>query len=348
MQAHIRDARRGDAAVLCEAERVIVRSFDGLLVSEPDELSEGGFVERIDMQSGGRTKVLVAESAGELVGHASLYPMGLRKVTHVLRLEMCVHLGHWGRGHGTRLLAALLEWARQGPQAHKIELLVRSTNLAAIALYERAAFVQEGRFKDRVRLRDGRFIDDLGMGLVLREHVPEPLHRADVSPMNIRLRHATSADASAISALVCAGFSQHIAQDWQLQAQRHFFEENQADKLRSKLADAALCLLCEQETQLLGVIFLPRPSLVQLFFVAPGHLRNGIGRKLWSAVRVELEQHHPEVKTVELNSSPYAVSVYKALGFFPISKPYRRNGAVATRMACWLPGDSLESAEDVA
>jgi len=61
MQAHIRDARRGDAAVLCEAERVIVRSFDGLLVSEPDELSEGGFVERIDMQSGGRTKVLVAE-----------------------------------------------------------------------------------------------------------------------------------------------------------------------------------------------------------------------------------------------------------------------------------------------
>jgi GNAT superfamily N-acetyltransferase len=118
--------------------------------------------------------------------------------------------------------------------------------------------------------------------------------------------------------------------------------------LRTKIADAALCLVCEHDTQLLGVIFLPRPTLVQLFFVAPGHLRNGIGRKLWSAVRVELEQHHPDIRTVELNSSPYAVAAYEALGFFPISKPYRRKGAVATRMACWLPGESLESAQHVA
>jgi RimJ/RimL family protein N-acetyltransferase len=173
MQATIRDARPSDAPALCEAERAIVRAFDGLLVSEPDELIDHAFAERIDMQSKGQTKVLVAELVGEVVGHASLYPMGLRKVAHVLRLDMCVHLGHWGHGHGTQLLAGLLGWARQNPKAHKIELLVRSTNAAAIALYEHAGFVHEGRFKDRVRLRDGRFIDDLGMGLVLREHVDE-------------------------------------------------------------------------------------------------------------------------------------------------------------------------------
>jgi GNAT superfamily N-acetyltransferase len=171
---------------------------------------------------------------------------------------------------------------------------------------------------------------------------------SNVRPMNLQLRHATAADASAISSMVCAGFDQHIAQDWEPEAQRHFFEENQADKLRSKIADASLCLVCEHDTQLLGVIFLPRPTLVQLFFVAPGHLGNGIGRKLWTAVRAELEQRHPDVRTVELNSSPYAVPVYKALGFFPISKPYRRKGAVATRMACWLPGEALEAAQRVA
>jgi len=160
--------------------------------------------------------------------------------------------------------------------------------------------------------------------------------------MNLQLRHATAADASAISSLVCAGFDQHIAQDWEPQAQRHFFEENQPDKLRSKIADASLCLVCERGAELLGVIFLPRPTLVQLFFVAPGHLRSGIGRELWSVVRAELEQHHPDVRTVELNSSPYGVAVYKALGFFPISQPFKRKGAVATRMACWLPGKALE------
>ncbi len=164
----------------------------------------------------------------------------------------------------------------------------------------------------------------------------------------MNLRHATVADAPAISGLVCASFRQHIAQDWEPQAQQHFYEENQAERLVPKIAAASLCLVCEQDTELLGVIFLPRPAIVQLFFVDPGHLRHGIGRKLWRAARAELEQNHSETRTVELNSSPYAVAVYKALGFFPISKPYRRKGAVATRMACWLPGESLELGHHVA
>jgi RimJ/RimL family protein N-acetyltransferase len=171
MQAAVREARPDDAVSLCEAERAVVRQFDGLLVSEPFELLERSFADRIGMQLEGRVKVLVAEVAGKAVGHASLYPMGLQKVSHVLRLDMCVHLGHWSQGHGTRLLAELLAWARGQADAHKVELLVRSTNVAAIALYEHAGFVQEGRFKDRVRLRNGQFVDDLGMGLLLREHV---------------------------------------------------------------------------------------------------------------------------------------------------------------------------------
>ena len=51
---------------------------------------------------------------------------------------------------------------------------------------------------------------------------------------------------------------------------------------------------------------------------------------------------------VELNSSPYAVPAYRALGFFPISEPFRRQGAVATRMACWLPGRALARAQNAA
>jgi hypothetical protein len=48
---------------------------------------------------------------------------------------------------------------------------------------------------------------------------------------------------------------------------------------------------------------------------------------------------------VELNSSPYAVGAYKALGSFLLSKPYKPEGAVATRMACWLPVRGLETAQ---
>ena len=160
--------------------------------------------------------------------------------------------------------------------------------------------------------------------------------------MNMHLREATAADAPAISDLVQSGFVQHIAPDWESSAQQSFLEDTGADQIASLISVASVCLVCEQEGRLVGVIFMPRPTLVQLFFVAPGHMRQGIGRALWSAVRSRLERHHPEVKTVELNSSPYAVAAYKALGFFPISKPFRRKGSVATRMACWLPGKALE------
>ena len=171
MQLTIRAAHAGDAAVLCEAERAIVREFDALLVSDPGELSEENFAERIGLQESGTTRVLVAVAGAELVGHASLYPMSLHRVAHILRLDMCVHLGHWRCGYGARLLAELLRWAETNRNAHKVELLVRSTNVAAIALYERAGFAHEGRLKDRVRLRAGGFVDDLSMGLLLREHV---------------------------------------------------------------------------------------------------------------------------------------------------------------------------------
>jgi putative acetyltransferase len=45
----------------------------------------------------------------------------------------------------------------------KVELLVRDSNRDAIRLYQRLGFVEEGRFRDRVRLPDGTFVDDIAM-----------------------------------------------------------------------------------------------------------------------------------------------------------------------------------------
>jgi len=162
---HIRDAAPADAPVLCAAEQAVVRAHDGLLVSLPEELHEGAFLERITSLADGRGKYLVVAGGTELLAHACLWPMGLRNVAHVLRLEMCVHLGHWRQGHGRALLGALLAWARTNPSALKVELLVRSSNIPAIALYRQFGFLEEGRLHRRVRLHDGHLIDDLSMAL---------------------------------------------------------------------------------------------------------------------------------------------------------------------------------------
>jgi hypothetical protein len=74
----LRDARPEDAPALCAAEQAIVRAHDGLLVSEPDELHESAFLDRIASVSSGNGKYLVVERAFELLAHACLWPMGMR------------------------------------------------------------------------------------------------------------------------------------------------------------------------------------------------------------------------------------------------------------------------------
>jgi GNAT superfamily N-acetyltransferase len=165
------------------------------------------------------------------------------------------------------------------------------------------------------------------------------MNRSSVQP---RIRPAHVDDAPAISALVQASFRAHVACDWQAEAQEDFLRETTAAKLAVPIAQATFAAVQEEEDGIVGVILLPRPNLVQLCFVATTHLRRGIGTALWEAARTHLETELPEVKTVELNASPYAVTAYTAMGFFPISKPFRRKGSVATRMACWLPGRALE------
>jgi len=64
------------------------------------------------------------------------------------------------------------------------------------------------------------------------------------------------------------------------------------------------------------------------------------------AVAKAIRALDPEVKTVELNSTPYATLAYRALGFVPISREFEQAGCRATRMACWLPARGLNAGLD--
>ena len=86
-------------------------------------------------------------------------------------LGMLVAASHRGRGIGTALLVAALEWAREAG-AHKMTLQVWPHNTAARHLYRRAGFVEEGRMRRHYRRNDGSLWDAIIMGLVLDEDSP--------------------------------------------------------------------------------------------------------------------------------------------------------------------------------
>jgi RimJ/RimL family protein N-acetyltransferase len=71
-----------------------------------------------------------------------------------------------GRGVGSALIQAAIAWARdQG--LHKLCLEVFSQNTAAIALYRKCGFVEEGHRVKQYRRANGELWDSLLMGLPL-------------------------------------------------------------------------------------------------------------------------------------------------------------------------------------
>jgi ribosomal protein S18 acetylase RimI-like enzyme len=167
-QLTIRAARVEDAQVLAQAERTIAAT-PGLLASQPAELTDERFAQKIASLGGADNgQYLVAESAGQLVGHGMLDPLPLASVRHVVHLTLVVHPGWQGKGVGQALLASLIEWARAAPAVEKIELNVRAPNAAAQALYRKMGFTEIGRWRRRVKVAPDRYLDDVAMELLVK------------------------------------------------------------------------------------------------------------------------------------------------------------------------------------
>ena len=124
---------------------------------------------------------IVAELDGEVVGTAGLHPVGaaLRR-RHVMTLGIAVARAAQGRGVGSALMQALVDYADNWAGVLRIELTVYPDNARAIRLYEKFGFVLEGRHA-AYALRNGEFVDTLTMA---RLHPAQPVARrraADVA-----------------------------------------------------------------------------------------------------------------------------------------------------------------------
>jgi RimJ/RimL family protein N-acetyltransferase len=82
-------------------------------------------------------------------------------------LGMGLIAGYRGRGLGSMLMDEIIAWTRARPDAHKIALQVWPHNKAAIRLYEKKGFVQEGYLHKHYRRSSGELWDTILMGLPL-------------------------------------------------------------------------------------------------------------------------------------------------------------------------------------
>lgn len=164
MNLTIRTAEVRDAPHILRGEQEIAQT-PGYFCSQPSELTEKAIVQTIESP---HSIYLVAEHEGQIIGHAFLESHTLQTLRHIADLNIAVHLGWQRKGIGRKLIEQLIERAKNTAVIEKIELNVRCSNEPAISLYKKLGFQEEGRLKNRLKVKDG-YIDDLIMGLVLNK-----------------------------------------------------------------------------------------------------------------------------------------------------------------------------------
>jgi len=159
----LRPARAGDAEAVCEIYNQGIEDRVATLETElrtPEERREWMAAR------GPRHPVIVAESAGVLVGWGSLNVFNARPAyCHVADFSVYVERAWRGRGVGHRLLERLIEIAREIGY-HKMVLATFPTNTGGVRLYERLGFTRVGVYHEQGML-DGTWVDTLIMEKLL-------------------------------------------------------------------------------------------------------------------------------------------------------------------------------------
>src|SRR5438477_1645317 len=142
----LRPASAADAAAICE---IYNQGIEDRLATLETERRTPAERRQWLAARGPRHPVIVAETAGEVVGWASLNSFNPRAAyDHVADLSVYVERGWRGRGVGRGLLTSLIGLGAELGY-HKLVLAAFPFNPAGLALYARVGFTTVGVYREQ-------------------------------------------------------------------------------------------------------------------------------------------------------------------------------------------------------
>ena len=139
------------------------------------------------------------------------------------------------------------------------------------------------------------------------------------------IRPINDNDIAAVAALMRGLSAEFIVNEGSAAAASSFVRENDEAGLRGFIHAGIVYHVAERDGKLLGFIAVREHKHLFHMFVDKQHHRQGIASALWAvARRAAIEAGNPGLFTV--NSSNYALPVYKAMGFVQTAPMQFKNG----------------------
>ena len=297
----------GDLAAILSNRKIKNNLRDGL----PDPYTErdaGDYI--ISMLSAGEDNAFAYAITvdGALAGSIGAFR---QQNIHRQTAELGYYLAeeYWGRGIMTDAIRQLCGIVFQTSDILRIFAEPFSYNTGSRRALEKAGFTCEGLMKNNA-VKNGR-VQDMALYSLTRTTEAYPIRR--LSPEEI----------PAALNLSWRVFEEFEAPEYSPQGIASF---------RASLEDAERIRKLDfygayDEETLAGVLCMRAPQHIGGFFVDAAYQRRGIGRRLFEAMRRDYDR-----QCFTVHSSPYAVEIYRHLGFVPTDSEQLTDGLRYTPM----------------
>jgi len=148
----------------------------------------------------------------------------------------------------------------------------------------------------------------------------------------IQFRDAHLEDMKSISDLVLSVFDKYVGPGYSLEGQSVFHSYVQPDAIQKRFsAGSSFIFVALHDKEIIGAIEVKNGNHISALFVDDRYHKMGIAKHLITMV-IEKASNISSITEITVNSSPYAVDIYKKLGFLQMDKELERDGIRHTPM----------------